>query len=170
MTTTTVDKPLKTDRQADRAARRADRLASIKGRIEARRKARVEKLEARIRKINAEAKTRTDEVDEIHGPLVRRLIDYVVAATEKGRTVTLSTGTELTVSTVYSVVARDGDDNAAIAELLARGYTQFVRIPPIKPELDRASLRQTDHRRIVEEMATLTLEPSRTLAIKLAEQ
>lgn len=170
MTSTSVDKPLKTDKQADRAARRADRLARAKERIEDRRKARVEKLEARIRKINAEAKDRTDPIGAVHEPIVRKLIDYVIAAAKQGRSVTLSTGTELVVSTSYSVVARDGNDNAAIAELLARGHAQFVRIPPIKPELDRASLRQLDHHQIVTEMETLSLEHSQTLKIKLAEQ
>lgn len=162
-----VDKPLNTDRQADKAARRKVRLDTRKKRIEDRRDVRLERLEARIKKIKAEAAERIGAIDDTRVSLGMKLIDFVLNVRKHKRSVTLSTGTELVVYTNHKVVAKDGDDEAAAAELVERGLHDYVRV---RKEPNRQLLAQKQHRHIVKGLDRLSLEPVRTLKINLAQE
>lgn len=160
-------KQLRTDKQADKAARRLKRLDERKRRIEKRRDDRVERLEGRIKKIKADASERIGVLDDSRLPLRRKLIDFVTIVRGRKRSVTLSTGTELEVYTNYRVVAKDGDDDAAVAALEAAGHDDCIRV---KKEPNRALLAQKSYRHIVEEVDGLSLEPVQTLKVKLSKQ
>lgn len=162
-----LDKPINTDKQADRAARRVDRLNRRKDRIEQRRDVQVEKLEARIKKIKANAAERIEQVDAVRVPLRKKLIHFVTVVRERRQKLTLSTGSVLEVFTNYKVVTQNGDDDAAVAELEAKGKDEYVRV---KKEPNRQLLAQKAHRHIVDEMERLSLEPVHTLKITLAQK
>ena len=159
--------PLNSDKQADKAARRAVRLDQRKARIEQKRDARVEKHDARIRKIKADATARIERINEVRRPLKQRLIDFVTVTRGRKQKLTLATGTQLDVYTNYRVEAKDGDDDAAVAELETIGREDMVRV---KKEPNRQLLAQKANRHIVEGMKTLSLEPVKTLKIELSQQ
>lgn len=165
---TSANQPLRTDKQADKAARREVRLQRQQARIEARKQARVEKLEARIKKIKADADERIDRVFRVRGPLRQRLIDYVINFHGRKKSLTLSTGTELVVTTNYRVYAPYGDE-AAVHALEDAGLDDYVRVI-VKKEPNRALLKQAAHRHVVDKVDELSLEPVRSLKINLSEQ